>query len=91
MPSVNSSQPYESPRPPSQLGRVFVDAITHLTVLRAEHLARLLRETDLPIEQAMREVGWYSRGHAARLFRQAVGVTPARYRERRRHNGRICA
>ena len=70
---------------PSQLGRVFVRAygqtpMTYLTTLRAEHLARLLRETDLPIEEAMGEVGWHSRGHAARLFRQAVGVTPIRYR-----------
>lgn len=76
---------------PSQLGRVFVDAygktpLTYLTTLRAEQLARLLRETDLPIEQAMREVGWHSRGHAARLFRQAVGITPSRYRERSRHS-----
>ena len=72
---------------PSQLGRVFVEAygktpLTYLTTLRAEHLARLLRETDLPIEQAMTEVGWHSRGHAARLFRQAVGLTPTRYRQR---------
>lgn len=71
---------------PSQLGRVFADAygktaMTYLTTLRAEHLARLLRGTDLPIEVAMREVGWHSRGHAARLFRQSVGVTPARYRQ----------
>lgn len=71
---------------PSQLGRVFVDAygespMAYLMTVRAEHLARLLRETELPIEAAMRDVGWYSRGHAARLFRQAVGVTPARYRE----------
>ncbi|MDR5701799.1 AraC family transcriptional regulator [Agromyces aerolatus] len=69
----------------SQLGRVFVDAygkspMTYLMTMRAERLARLLRETDLPIEQAMRDVGWYSRGHAARMFRQAVGVTPTRYR-----------
>ena len=76
---------------PSQLGRVFVDAygktpMTYLTTLRAEHLARLLRESDLPIEVAMREVGWHSRGHTARLFRQAVGITPTRYRERRRHS-----
>lgn len=75
---------------PSQLGRVFADAygktpMTYLTMLRAEHLARLLRETDLPIEVAMREVGWHSRGHAARLFRQAVGLTPIRYRQRSRH------
>lgn len=75
---------------PSQLGRVFVDAygkspMTYLTTLRAEHLARLLRETDLPIEQAMAKVGWHSRGHAARLFRQAVGLSPTRYRQRSRH------
>ena len=70
---------------PSQLGRIFVDAygktpMTYLTTVRAEHLARLLRETDLSIEAAMREVGWRSRGHAARMFRHAVGVTPTRYR-----------
>lgn len=66
---------------PSQLGRVFVDAygktpMTYLMTLRAEQLARLLRETDVPIERAMAGVGWYSRGHAARLSRQAVGLTP---------------
>lgn len=71
---------------PSQLGRVFVDSygktpMTYLATLRAEHLARLLRETDLPIEVAMREVGWHSRGHAARLFRQCVGASPTRYRQ----------
>ncbi|MFD2028521.1 helix-turn-helix transcriptional regulator [Promicromonospora aerolata] len=71
---------------PSQLGRVFVDAygktpMTYLSTVRAERLARLLRQTDTPVEQAMREVGWYSRGHAARMFRQAVGVTPTRYRQ----------
>jgi len=71
---------------PSQLGRIFVAAygrtpMTYLKAVRAERLTRLLRETDLPIEAAMREVGWNSRGHAARMFRQAVGVTPTRYRE----------
>ena len=71
---------------PSQLGRVFVDAygktpMTYLATLRAQELALLLRETELPIEVAMREVGWYSRGHAARLFRLCVGASPARYRQ----------
>lgn len=70
----------------SQLSRVFTDAygktpLAFLTMIRAEHLARYLRETDLPIESAMREVGWHSRGHAAQLFRQYVGVTPQRYRK----------
>lgn len=69
-----------------QFHRVFVDAYgktpqTYLTMLRAEELARLLRETDLPIEVAMRKVGWNTRGHAARFFRQYLGVTPARYRK----------
>ena len=71
---------------PSQLGRLFVDAygktpMTYLSTLRAERLARLMRDTDLPIEAAMRQVGWHSRGHAARLFRQAIGVTPTHYRQ----------
>lgn len=70
---------------PAQLSRVFVDAygkspLAYLTMLRAEQMARLLRETDLTVEQAAREVGWSSRNHAARLFRQCVGVSPGRYR-----------
>lgn len=71
---------------PSQLSRVFTDAYgktpsAYLTMLRAERLARLLRETDLRIEAAMRQVGWRSRGHAAQQFRKYVGLTPARYRQ----------
>lgn len=71
---------------PSQLSRVFTDAygktpLAYLTMLRAEHLAKCLRETDLPIETAMRQVGWRSRGHAAQQFRKYVGMTPRRYRQ----------
>lgn len=71
---------------PSQLSRVFTDAygktpLAYLTMLRAAHLAKSLRETDLPIETAMREVGWRSRGHAAQQFRKYVGLTPTRYRQ----------
>ncbi|WP_233494055.1 helix-turn-helix domain-containing protein [Desertihabitans brevis] len=71
---------------PSQLSRVFTDAygktpLAYLTMLRAEHLAKSLRETDLPIETAMRQVGWRSRGHAAQQFRKYVGLTPTQYRQ----------
>lgn len=71
---------------PFQLGRVFVEAygatpMTYLTTVRAERLTRLLRDTNLPVEVAMGEVGWHSRGHVVRLFRQAVGLTPTRYRQ----------
>ena len=73
----------------SQFGRVFADAyglspLGYLAMRRAQRLAELLRESDLPVEEAMRRVGWHSRGHAARLFRQYVGTTPLRYRHRAR-------
>ena len=63
-----------------QLSRVFVDAygktpLTYLTMLRVEEMARLLRETDLTIEQAGRQVGWRSRNRASAAFRECVGIT----------------
>ncbi|MGP5364904.1 helix-turn-helix domain-containing protein [Brachybacterium tyrofermentans] len=77
-----------------QLGRVFTDAygktpLAYLTMLRVEEMARLLRETDLTIEQAGRQVGWHSRNRASEAFRQATGMTPSKYRalriEQNRH------
>ena len=72
----------------SQLARVFVEAygktpLAFLTMVRAEHLARYLRETDMSVATAMREVGWHSRSHATELFRQYVGLTPGQYRQKR--------
>ncbi|MDO5065872.1 MAG: AraC family transcriptional regulator [Propionibacteriaceae bacterium] len=68
----------------SQLGRVFTHrfALTpmrFLTALRAHLLARLLLETDLSVTEAMRRVGWRSRGHAARHFKALFGVSPSQY------------
>ncbi|EYT55763.1 AraC family transcriptional regulator [Leucobacter sp. UCD-THU] len=73
---------------PSRLSSVFVEAygktpLAYLTMLRAEHLAKYLRETDLTVAAAMLRVGWHSRSHATRLFRQYVGVTPGHYRQMR--------
>ena len=64
---------------------MFVEAygktpLAFLTMIRAEHLAKLLRETDLTVTAAMQRVGWHSRSHATRLFREYVGVTPDHYR-----------
>ena len=72
----------------SQLARVFVEAygktpLAFLTMVRAEHLARYLRETDMSVATAMREVGRHSRSHATELFRQYVGLTPGQYRQKR--------
>ncbi|MAY51024.1 MAG: AraC family transcriptional regulator [Microbacterium sp.] len=81
---------------PAQLSRVFVDAygktpLAYLTMLRAEQMARLLRETEVTVEQAAHEVGWLSRNHATRLFRQCVGVSPGRYRKLSREPRRAVA
>lgn len=70
---------------PSRLSSVFVEAygktpLAFLTMVRAEQLAKLLRETDLTVSAAMQQVGWHSRSHATRLFREYVGVTPGHYR-----------
>ncbi|MFR9806143.1 helix-turn-helix transcriptional regulator [Pseudonocardia sp. RS010] len=72
---------------PKQLMRVFVEAygktpLAYLTMLRVEHMARLLREGELSISAAGRAAGWSSRSRAAEAFRQCVGVTPQRYRAR---------
>ena len=71
-----------------QVGRVFADVygktpLAYLTMLRVEEMARLLRETDLTIEQAGRQVGWHSRNRASEAFKQATGMTPSRYRAMR--------
>ena len=70
----------------SQLGRVFSrrfgrTPMRFLMYLRAHLLATLLRETDLPIAEAMHKVGWHSRGHAARHFKAVFGMSPSSYRE----------
>lgn len=52
-------------------------------MLRVEHLAKYLGETDMTVTAAMQCVGWRSRSHATRLFRQYVGVAPGHYRRRR--------
>ena len=73
---------------PSRLSSVFIEAygktpLAFLTMVRAEYLAKYLRETDLTVTAAMQRVGWHSRSHATRLFREYVGVTPGYYRRMR--------
>jgi len=73
----------------SRLSSVFVEAygktpLAFLTMIRAEHLAKYLRETNLTVAAAMHQVGWHSRSHATRLFHQYVGVTPGHYRRMHR-------
>ena len=70
---------------PKHLSRVFTDTygktpLAYLTMLRVEGMARLLRDTELSIAEAARQVGWSSRSRASEAFRQCVGVTPSQYR-----------
>lgn len=70
---------------PSQLGRVFVDSygkspIAYLTMIRAERMAILLRETNESVRLIGRRVGWSDPDYATRQFRRCVGMTPRHYR-----------
>jgi AraC-like DNA-binding protein len=68
-----------------QLTAVFADAygktpLAYLTMLRVQEMAKLIRETNLPISDIAHEVGWQSRNRASEAFKTCVGVTPAEYR-----------
>lgn len=70
---------------PKQLATVFADTygktpLAYMTMLRVQEMAKLLRETNLPVMDVARRVGWQSRNRATVAFRICVGVTPAEYR-----------
>lgn len=74
----------------SHLSAVFVQTfgkspMQFLATIRTERMAKYLRETDLPVETVVHLVGWHSRTHAARIFRQLVGMNPSEYRRLRAH------
>ena len=60
-----------------QLG---VAPMAWLAALRAERAAALLLETDLPVAEVGRLVGWADPNYASRRFRQLHGMAPAAYR-----------
>lgn len=69
----------------SQFERVFkeqygLSPMAYLTMLRVQEMARLLRTTDLLVEQICVRVGWHNRPHTARHFRRYYGVRPTVYR-----------
>ncbi|MGA4508295.1 helix-turn-helix domain-containing protein [Propionibacteriaceae bacterium G1746] len=73
---------------PQQLTRVFAEAfgktpIAYLTMLRVQEMARMLRETDLPVAAAGRRVGWSSRSRATEAFTKHTGLSPSHYRAMR--------
>ncbi len=62
--------------------QVGMSPMTYLGRLRAERAAGLLVETDLPVAEIGRLVGWHDPNYASRRFRQYFGDSPAGYRVR---------
>lgn len=69
---------------PSQLTRNFRERFgrtpaEYLSRVRADTMAGLLTETELPIAEAARNVGWADSSHASRSFKRHYGVSPSNY------------
>ncbi len=64
--------------------QVGMSPMTYLGRLRAERAAGLLLETDLPVAEIGRLVGWHDPNYASRRFRQFFADSPAGYRARMR-------
>lgn len=52
----------------------------YLTLRRMERAKRLLRETETPLAQVAREVGYQTQAHFTGVFRRYVGLTPRTFR-----------
>jgi transcriptional regulator GlxA family with amidase domain len=51
-----------------------------LTKTRVDAAARMLRETNLPLQQVAIDCGFYDQALFCRQFRSATGLSPRRYR-----------
>lgn len=61
------------------LGRTILDEIRHT---RAEQVARMLSETNLPVSKIALTCGYPGIDHIARSFRKIKGMSPLAYRKR---------
>lgn len=59
------------------LGRTILSEIQRVRLQRAK---RLLYETDLPLPQVAESAGFGTPSYLVQVFRQCMGITPARYR-----------
>ncbi len=73
---------------PGHLRELFADSLgmtpwAYVNLLRGRKAAALLvSDRSRSIPEIMREVGWDSPAHAARMFRRHTGMTPREYRDR---------
>ena len=65
----------------------------YVTGLRVQQVCRALAQTETPLAQIAAEAGFVDQSHLTRVFRDAIGTTPARYRRAHRaaaeNNGHI--
>jgi len=63
-----------------------VNFLDYLTNVRMEQAKLRLEMTEKGVHQIAEEVGYKNTSHFGKVFKQAVGVTPAEYRQRRYAN-----
>jgi LacI family transcriptional regulator len=63
----------------SSTGRTILSEIQRI---RLDHAKRMLRETDLPIQQIAKSSGYNSTSYMTQVFRKEIRVSPAKYRAR---------
>ena len=73
---------------PEYLSRLFkketgCSLVSFIQSKKIERAARLIKETDLPIESVMERVGYSDKKHFYELFTKTYSVTPAAYRKGR--------
>ena len=78
--ALGVSRPYLSGRFAKDTGKSISEYVLALRITRA---CQALREGDEPLSALAERLGFCSQSHFCRVFREQVGVTPARYREGR--------
>lgn len=83
---VGVSRASLEPRVKKVLGRTIHQEIRRVQVERAKEL---LSESRMPIKQVAQEAGFKTVQYLTRVFRAATGRTPAAFRRRPHHTGRV--
>jgi AraC-like DNA-binding protein len=60
--------------------------MAYLTRLRGQHAAHLLTQTDLPVAEIARQVGYTDPLYFSRVLRQMTGLSPTQYRAQHRRS-----
>lgn len=65
----------------SYLSRIYKERKgTNLNNIRMEHACKMLKDTDLSIQEISRQTGFFSPNYFSKVFRKCFGISPADYR-----------